>query len=200
MIGWYDRDGRPLEVWEAELLLRDPAYKKVCHTKLFEAHDPAICIDVSTVWLGLDHSDSQTSPPIIFETMAFGPDGDESGQDRYPTLASAEQGHRAMVDALTAKLTDPVVVDITSEKASNGDADQEGQEEVRILPDLETKREQWVQEQARRPVTDEDRERAVERIIVRYVVGKMEPEEMTDRIGRAMAAQTLGELYEAEHG
>jgi len=49
---------------------------------------------VSTVWLGLDHSFGY-GPPLIFETMIFGPKGtsDDLYQYRYSTLEQAREGH-----------------------------------------------------------------------------------------------------------
>lgn len=55
---------------------------------------------VSTVFLGLDHSFSQRGAPLIFETMVFGPDGEDTEQFRYSTWAEAEAGHQAIVARL----------------------------------------------------------------------------------------------------
>jgi len=54
-------------------------------------------IEVSTVFLGINHSPWSDGPPLIFETMVFGGelDGDT---DRYTTWDDAEAGHKAMVD------------------------------------------------------------------------------------------------------
>lgn len=54
---------------------------------------------VSTVFLGIDHNFSSVGPPILFETMVFGPN-DEEGQWRYVTWEEAEAGHKAVVEAL----------------------------------------------------------------------------------------------------
>lgn len=64
-------------------------------------------IQVSTVWLGLNHSyfrDSMT----IFETMIFGIDDDEElkgYQDRYSTLEAAEEGHEKATGLVLEYLT-----------------------------------------------------------------------------------------------
>lgn len=51
-------------------------------------------VEVSTVFLGLDHRYcGDDGPPILFETMIFG-DGRDDYQERYVTLAEAEAGHR----------------------------------------------------------------------------------------------------------
>lgn len=54
---------------------------------------------VSTVFLGLDYS-FRSGPPLIFETMAFGEDGDEEGCERTSTWDQAEAAHAAMVEKL----------------------------------------------------------------------------------------------------
>jgi hypothetical protein len=57
---------------------------------------------VSTIFVGLDHNYSDRGPPNLFETMAFV--GDHSvGQERYATLAEAEEGHaRAVAEVFKA--------------------------------------------------------------------------------------------------
>ena len=52
-------------------------------------------INVSTVFLGLDHSFGG-GPPLLFETMIFGGEHDQY-QDRYETWAQAEIGHEKAV-------------------------------------------------------------------------------------------------------
>ncbi len=51
-------------------------------------------IQVSTVFLGLDHSFGH-GPPLLFETMVF---GGEHAQEmaRYSTWEEAEKGHKEM--------------------------------------------------------------------------------------------------------
>lgn len=59
-------------------------------------------IEVSTVFIGIDHSFGD-GPPLLFETMVFGgPLADE--QERYSTWAEAESGHAAMVERVRAAL------------------------------------------------------------------------------------------------
>lgn len=57
-------------------------------------------IQVSTVFLGLDHSFG-IGAPVLFETRVFGGPLDEE-QDRYSTWDEAEAGHAAMVTRATA--------------------------------------------------------------------------------------------------
>jgi len=51
-------------------------------------------IEVSTVFLGLDHNFSGTGPPVLWETLVFGGPLDGEG-GRYTTKAAALQGHQA---------------------------------------------------------------------------------------------------------
>ena len=54
---------------------------------------------VSTVFLGLDHRWGDEGPPILFESMVFGPDDmNEQDMDRYCTWEEAAEGHRRMVE------------------------------------------------------------------------------------------------------
>ena len=63
-------------------------------------------VDVSTVFLGLDHGFGADGPPVLFETMAFGipadhsPDRQEDYQWRYTSVADAKAGHIRVVQAI----------------------------------------------------------------------------------------------------
>ncbi len=60
-------------------------------------------VEVSTVWLGLDHNRGNDGPPIIFETMLFGypsADPDDHPMRRYSTEEDAMRGHLEAVDAI----------------------------------------------------------------------------------------------------
>jgi hypothetical protein len=61
-------------------------------------------IEVSTVFLAIDHSYS-SGPPILYETMVFGGPLDQT-QDRYATRAAAVRGHREYVERVRAALSD----------------------------------------------------------------------------------------------
>jgi hypothetical protein len=100
--GYYDRDGRPLDVMEWARLFHDVHYKRVKETTLPNG------LWVSTVWLGLDHSFGH-GPPLIFETMVFDRHEDASrgfhgtlGNDlemvRYSTEREAVDGHESLVE------------------------------------------------------------------------------------------------------
>jgi len=56
-------------------------------------------INVSTVFLGLDHSFGN-GPPLLFETMIFGGEHDQY-QDRYETWEQAEAGHKKAVQMVS---------------------------------------------------------------------------------------------------
>jgi len=49
-------------------------------------------INISTVFLGLDHNFDDNGPPLVFETMIFGGIHDQY-QDRYSTFEEALAGH-----------------------------------------------------------------------------------------------------------
>lgn len=55
-------------------------------------------VEVSTVFLGLDHSFGG-GPPLLFETMVFG-GGRDQEMRRYSTWDQAEEGDKAMCDWL----------------------------------------------------------------------------------------------------
>lgn len=60
-------------------------------------------IRVSTVFLGLDHRFDDEGPPLLFETMIFGHEGDEY-QERCSTWEQAEAQHaQALAYAKTRK-------------------------------------------------------------------------------------------------
>ena len=58
-------------------------------------------VNVSTVFLGVDHRFGDEGPPLIFETMVFGGPLDGE-QDRYSTWDEAEAGHKRMVERVNA--------------------------------------------------------------------------------------------------
>ena len=96
MIDYYDRQGKPVLLDEYCRLFADYEYKVVARTALPGG------VWVSTVWLGMDHSFGNSGPPLIFETMVFGPE-DMTDLDvmRYPTEDEARAGHDLMVTRWT---------------------------------------------------------------------------------------------------
>jgi hypothetical protein len=89
----YDKDGNAISRDEYIALLEQPDYKRVAKDVLPNGRV------VSTVWLGLDHSWGDDSPPLIFETMVFPSEDDfaEMWCERYTTLALAQEGHARLV-------------------------------------------------------------------------------------------------------
>lgn len=87
---WYklDENNQPIPATaeEANELLGDA--KKRTVAKDF----PREGVEVSTIFLTMDHAYSSGGPPILFETMIFGGPLDEE-QWRYCTWAEAELGH-----------------------------------------------------------------------------------------------------------
>lgn len=61
---------------------------------------------VSTVFLSLDHSFAESGPPVVFETMVFGPGEIDQNCERYCTWDEAVAGHKAMVERV--RELDPV--------------------------------------------------------------------------------------------
>lgn len=109
---FYDRDGVPLaDVLEWGKLHADLSYLRVARTKLTDAADPAVSVDVSTVGLGIDHGWGYG--PLIFETMVFaeGSSLDEQ-MARYSTEAQARAGHTALVIEVATGMVDPIVIDV----------------------------------------------------------------------------------------
>jgi hypothetical protein len=56
-------------------------------------------VEVSTVFLGIDHS-FDDGPPVLWETMIFGGPHDEY-QARYVSLADAKAGHAKALEMAT---------------------------------------------------------------------------------------------------
>lgn len=64
---------------------------------------PADHIQVSTVFIGLDHRFGDDGPPLVFETMVFGGPLDQE-MEHYATWREAIAGHDAMVARVNSKL------------------------------------------------------------------------------------------------
>jgi hypothetical protein len=96
-IDYYARDGSPLTMAEWMHLHGDPDYKRVALETVGD-------VEVSTVWLGLNHEWDDTRPPRYFETMLFGAldDDDEVRCWRWTSEEAAVAGHERIVTALRA--------------------------------------------------------------------------------------------------
>lgn len=64
-------------------------------------------INISTVFLYLNHRFGPDGPPLIFETMVFGGELDQECE-RYSTWAEAIAGHEAMVERVRLSLPMPL--------------------------------------------------------------------------------------------
>lgn len=114
--GWQDEDERqPLGLW----ILRGREAVQVRDVSEWSAwieqqggarsvgRDVVGSVEVSTVFMGLNHSFDGAGPPLLFETMIFGAHDElpEHYQVRYSTWDEAEMGHAvivAWVEAATA--------------------------------------------------------------------------------------------------
>lgn len=100
MMGYYVLDAdhaihqATFQEWAVFMALPFDASRRVAKTAVGDA-------EVSTVFLGLDHSFAG-STPILFETMVLG--GEHDGEQwRYATWAEAEAGHARIVAIVTDK-------------------------------------------------------------------------------------------------
>ena len=59
-------------------------------------------VEISTVFLGQDHSFGDDGP-LLFETMAFGGEHDQE-EERYATWEQAEKGHKRWVEMINSEL------------------------------------------------------------------------------------------------
>jgi hypothetical protein len=83
----------------------DRSNTKVAHDTIGEIGST---IDVSTVFLGIDHSfsairDNGDHKPVLFETMVFGGKHDQY-QERYCTWDEAVAGHKRVVEMVKPTL------------------------------------------------------------------------------------------------
>lgn len=75
------------------------ANRIVAFSKLFDG------TEISTVWLGLDHSFLPSESPKIFETMVFSDRKDLDGyMERYSTEQEAIDGHKKICEEMNKKV------------------------------------------------------------------------------------------------
>lgn len=87
---YYDRQGQPMTMVEWSKSISDLEYKRVAYDEVDGG-----TIQVSTVWLGLNHQYGD-GPPLIFETMVFGGPNDNDCY-RYASEEEALEGHKKCV-------------------------------------------------------------------------------------------------------
>lgn len=92
---FYDRAGAPISSRRWGNLHRDSGYMRIAEDTIGEYW-------VSTVWVGMNMAYMMADPPLIFETMVFGEDGDKwSGEQwRWSTSEEAKSGHKWVVGLL----------------------------------------------------------------------------------------------------
>lgn len=90
---WYGLDLEPIGTAEADELLGSYLKRLVARTDLGDWA-------VSTVFLVLDHGWARDSPPVLWETAVFKPDGEIADMRRYASREAASKGH----DEITAEL------------------------------------------------------------------------------------------------
>lgn len=61
-------------------------------------------VEISTVFLGLDHNMGGSGSPILYETMVFGGSLDGE-QERYETRVEAVKGHALMLERVRKENT-----------------------------------------------------------------------------------------------
>jgi hypothetical protein len=79
--------------------LPDGAYPNFRDESRRVAKDSINDIEISTVFLCLDHSYGEDGPPILFETMIFGGEND-GWMKRYCTYDEALEGHNIVVGCI----------------------------------------------------------------------------------------------------
>jgi len=83
--------------------------KKFTQTDRHVAVDEQGEVQVSTVFLGLDHQYGE-GPPLLFETMVFG--GSQNGECyRYTTWKEAEEGHKKVCKEIFKKKSSVKIFD-----------------------------------------------------------------------------------------
>ena len=77
----------------------EPAKEHAFYIELGSRFIGDVPLEVSTVWIGINHNFSGEGPPLIFETMVFGSEGDLYCE-RYATEEQAREGHAATLRRL----------------------------------------------------------------------------------------------------
>lgn len=101
MITYYDRAGNEISQSAAFLeLTKDHERVGLDHVEI-----DGLTVEVSTVFLVINHQFAPDLPPLLFETMLFTGDPNHEFDmwlDRYTTEEQAKAGHAAIVEGLRA--------------------------------------------------------------------------------------------------
>lgn len=92
MIQLYDRSGEPVDTARWCLLFSDTRYQVL-------RQDQIGFYFLSTVWTGIDRGFGE-GPPLIFETMVFGPGNWGEEQRLYSSEQEALAGHEEIAAAI----------------------------------------------------------------------------------------------------
>lgn len=119
---WYilDKDKNPVpakNMFQANCLLTDTDSRRVALDDII-VEDYAITITVSAVFLVLNHNYSPKGKPVLFESMIFNGELNQS-LDRYCTWKQAEEGHKKMVELVKNNLWVSRILDKLSAKTFN---------------------------------------------------------------------------------
>jgi hypothetical protein len=87
-----DKDGQPVECFDT---VTWGMWMQQANEERMVARDEANGIEVSTVFLGLDHRYTMSGDPVLWETMVFGLE--DEIQMRYTSREDALEGHARMV-------------------------------------------------------------------------------------------------------
>lgn len=66
-------------------------------------------VEVSTVFIGLDHNFSGHGEPLLFETLVFGENYDTTGMQRCSTWEQAEKQHNDTVERIKKMLDSSLI-------------------------------------------------------------------------------------------
>lgn len=103
MDNFYDRDGRPIDIFKWQKLTHDADYDRVAFTELMDTEPPHRIFEIRTVWVGLPRgSDPYNGRPLIFATYiheeGYVPDPNVSAyRHGYATEKEAREGHSNIV-------------------------------------------------------------------------------------------------------
>lgn len=97
---YYDKEGKEISLSKWGVLFEDSSYQRI---KISHIDNDT---EVSTVWLGLDHSFEPDGKLLIFESMIFSDiENINEMTERYATLEAALHGH----DVLSYKAWNAVI-------------------------------------------------------------------------------------------
>lgn len=68
------------------------------------AHDTILGVEISTVFLGIDHNYDIVGAPVLFETLTFGLPEESQITNRYCTWAEAVDGHERTKEVIVKKM------------------------------------------------------------------------------------------------